>query len=220
MLGQLPYFSPYHSDWNIYIERLEQYFEVNDVDAEKKKALLLTSLDESVYKTLRDVCHPQLPKDKTYAELIQLLSKQFVVRTSIYRERVAFYTAKQEVIDSIAVWFARLKKLSVGCQFGEHHDDVLLDRFISGIRLSAVLDRLCEEDHTLTLAKAVEIATAKESSGGPAPYEFDEEEGFTQIAQCSKGSAGATKKRNRRKKGQKQQADVIDWANLVGLDVI
>lgn len=206
MFGQLPYFNPNYSDWIVYTERLEQYFEANEIDAEKRKALLLTSLYDSVYKMLRDVCHPQLPKDKTIDELLQLLDKQFVIRTSIFRERRAFYTAKQERHEKIAVWFARLNKLSIDCKFGKYNNDVLLDRFISGIRSSAILDRLCEEDQTLTLAKAVEIATTKESSGGAAIVEDDEAEGSTPIAQCGKGG-GATKKRSRRKKDKNQQAD-------------
>lgn len=122
MLGQLPYFG---LECSVYTEKLKQYFEVNNVDAKKRKALLLSSsLDETVYKTLRDLCQPQQPKDKTYEELIQLLSNQYVVRTSIYRERVAFYTDKQERNETIAAWYARLKKLSMNCKFGEHCDNV------------------------------------------------------------------------------------------------
>lgn len=164
LIGELPIFYSGASDWQVYTERLEQFFEVNDIAAEKKKALLLTSVGEDTYKTLRDVCHPLLPKNKTFDELIELLNKQFVVRTSVFRERVKFYTAKQYPNETIAFWFARIKKLSVDCRFGDRFDDVLLDRFISGLRSSAILDRLCEEDEDLTLQKAVEIATNKESS--------------------------------------------------------
>lgn len=206
LIGNLPYFSMGYSDWHVYCERLEQYFEVNDIDAEKRRALLLTSLDETVYKTLRDVCHPSLPKERTYDELLQLLSKQFVVRTSVYRERVSFYTAKQERGETIATWFARLKKLSVDCKFGEHFDAVLLDRFISGLRSSVILDRLCEEDESLTLQKAVDIATSKESSAGADLY-ADDDDVCTPMMACGMDQAGGVpiKKRNHRKKKQTQQ---------------
>lgn len=164
MIGELPTFYAGSSDWQIYTERLEQFFEVNEIPAEKKKALLLTSVGDDTYKTLRDVCHPQLPKDKTFDELIELLNKQYVVRTSVFRVRVKFYLAKQDTHETIAQWFARIKNLSISCQFGDNTDSVLLDRFISGLRASAILDRLCEENDGLTLQKAVEIATTKESS--------------------------------------------------------
>lgn len=204
LLGFLPYFCPSYCDWYVYTERLEQYFEVNDVDPENRKAILLTSLDESIYKTLRAVCHPQLPKEKTYEQLMQVLSEQYIVRTSIYRERVAFYTEKQEHNETIAAWFARLKKLSINCKFGEHFDSVLLDRFISGLRSSVILDRLCEEEPSLTLAKAVEIATTKEASAGTDLHSDGEEVAVPYDQAQLRSSAN---KRNRCKKGQKQQAE-------------
>lgn len=165
-VGTLPHFETGFSDWQVYTERLEQYFDVNNIDADKKKALLLTSIDEEIYKTLRDVCHPVLPKTKTYSELIQVLNKQFIVRTSVHRERIAFYAARQVPDESTALWFARIKKLSIDCKFGDIFEMVLLDRFISGMSASDIVDRLCEEDEKLTLQKAVDIATSKESSAG------------------------------------------------------
>ena len=164
MIGELPIFYAGSSDWQVYVERLEQFFEVNDIAEDKKKALLLTSVGEDTYKTLRDVCHPLLPKNKTFEELIELLNKQYVVRTSVFRERVKFYTARQYATESISNWFVRIKKLSVDCKLGNKFDDVLLDRFISGLRPTPILDRLCEEEDTLTLKQAVEIAVNKESS--------------------------------------------------------
>lgn len=61
-------------------------------------------------------------------------------------------------------WFARIKKLSIDCRFGGDLESILLDRFISGLKPSPILDRLCEEDETLKLEDAVAIATNKESS--------------------------------------------------------
>lgn len=163
MIGQIPYFYG-GGDWTVFSERLDQFFEVNEIDDVKKRALLLTAIDDMVYKTLRDLSHPELPKDKTYAELIELLNKQFVVRTSVFRERAKFYSARQYPNESIPNWFARIKNLSVDCKFGDQFGAIMLDRFISGLRATAILDRLCEEDEDLTLQKAVEIATSKESS--------------------------------------------------------
>lgn len=173
-VGTLPHFETGISDWQVYTERLEQYFEVNNIETDKKKALLLTSVDEEIYKTLRDVCHPVLPKTKTYSELIQLLNKQFIVRTSVHRERIAFFAARQMPGETIALWFARIKKLSIDCKFGDIFDAVLLDRFISGMVASDIVDRLCDEDEKLTLQKAVDIASTKESStGGGQKRHFD-----------------------------------------------
>lgn len=165
LFGDIPKFDSHDDDWLVFTERLEQFFEINDVPEEKKKAILITSISDDVYKTLRDVCHPNLPKTKTFDELCALLNKQFVVKTSVFRERVTFYNAKQTSGESIANWFARIKKLSVDCKFGDRFDEILLDRFISGLRSPPILDRLCEEDEDkLTIQQAVEIAVTKESA--------------------------------------------------------
>lgn len=165
LIGEIPKFYSAHDDWQVFTERLEQFFEINDVAEEKKRAILLTSISDDVYKTLRDVCHPLLPKQKTFDELCELLNKQFVKKTSVFRERVTFYNSKQMKDESISSWFARIKKLSVDCKFGDRFDDILLDRFISGLKSNALLERLCEEDEDkLTLQSAVEIAITKESA--------------------------------------------------------
>lgn len=171
-------------------ERLEQFFEINDVKDEKKRAILITCISDDVYKTLRDVCHPTLPKEKSFEELCELLAKQFLVKTSVFRERFNFYNTKQSKDESIAGWFARLKKLSVDCKFGDRFDDILLDRFISGLKQGPILDRVCEEDEgKLTLQQVVEIAITKESA---TKDNFDEYESDGEAEQQKKG------RRNRR----------------------
>lgn len=163
MIGEMPTFNSKNDDWQVYTERLEQFFVMNDIPEEKKKAILITSIDSDIYKILRDVCYPVQPAEKSFDEICTLLNKQFVVQKSMYRERHRFYNSHRGVGESIASWFARLKKLSVDCHFGEEFDAVLLDRFISGLQPSVILDRLCEET-SLTLQQAVDIAVSKESS--------------------------------------------------------
>lgn len=196
--GELPHFYGDFGDWNVFSERLEQFFEINDVPDEKKRAILITCIGDDVYKTLRDVCHPALPKEKTFDELCELLNKQFVKKTSVFRERCNFYNAKQQANETISAWFARVKSLSIDCKFGERFDGILLDRFISGLKPSPVLDRLCEEDEdTLTIQQALDIAVTKESSTKDKGYNDDEDD-----EQPKKGKNSRNKKR-----GKKQQQD-------------
>lgn len=153
------------SDWFVYIDRFEQFFNVNDVPQEKRKAMLLISISRKEYKILRDVCHPALPKEKSYSEIVELLSKQFVRKPPTLRERHRFYNAHQRPTESVTSWFIRINQLSINCKLGEKQDDILLDRFISGLKPSAILDRLfAEEGSALTLQEAFEIATNKESA--------------------------------------------------------
>lgn len=143
VIGIIPIFYSKNSDWLVYAEKLEQFVVANDISEEKKKAILLMSILQSDYKILRDVCHPILPKDKSFSQLIEVLNRLFVQRTSVFRERYNFYNARQNVDETIINWFTRIKNLSIDCKFDEQHDDILLDRFISGMAPSVILDRLC-----------------------------------------------------------------------------
>lgn len=202
LIGDLPRFHGEYDDWLVFTERLEQFFEINDVVEEKKKAILITSISDQIYKTLKDLCFPLLPKEKTFNELCELLNKQFVIKTSVIRERYTFYNAKQMAGESIANWFARIKKLSIDCKFGERFDAILLDRFLSGLRPSPIFDRLCEEDEDkLTVQLAYEIAINKESSIKDSYVDGDEGDG-DEVTAATGGNRRNRGGRNRRGKNQ------------------
>lgn len=162
LVGSIPNFNQYCDNWDTYAEILEQFFIVNNIEDEKKSAFLISCIGAETYKTLRDLCHPFLPKDKSFDELAGLLKKQFSPQIAIFRERTNFYEAKQLPGENVITYYGRLKKLSVDCKFGEFLEAVLLDKFITGLRPGQVLDRLCEENETLTLQQAVDIAMNKE----------------------------------------------------------
>lgn len=162
MIGSIPEFNGSVDDWNVYQERLEQFFEVNDIAAQKQVALLISVIGADSYKTLRDLCHPVLPKNKTFEELCNLLRKQYSPQVAVFRERTNFYNARQEGYENVTQWFGRLKKLSVDCKFGENLESILVDKFVTGLRTGQILDRLCEENESLTLEQALELAVNKE----------------------------------------------------------
>lgn len=162
IVGTIPNFNQYSDNFDTYAEILDQFFIVNNVEDEKKSAFLISCIGAESYKTLRDLCHPFLPKQKTFDELAELLRKQFSPQIAIFRERINFHDAKQLPGENTITFYGRLKKLSVDCKFGEHLESVLLDKFVTGLRPGQVLDRLCEENETLTLQQAVDIAINKE----------------------------------------------------------
>lgn len=162
IVGTIPNFNQYTDNFDTYAEILDQFFIVNNVEDEKKSAFLISCIGADSYKTLRDLCHPFLPKQKTFDELAELLRKQFSPQIAIFRERINFHDAKQLLGENTIMFYGRLKKLSVDCKFGEHLESVLLDKFVTGLRPGQVLDRLCEENESLTLQQAVDIAINKE----------------------------------------------------------
>uniref|UniRef100_A0A2M3Z3X0 Putative transcription factor spt20 n=1 Tax=Anopheles braziliensis TaxID=58242 RepID=A0A2M3Z3X0_9DIPT len=170
LVGTIPEFTVELDDWNVYYERLEQFFEVNEITPEKRSAFLISCIGSQAYKSLRDLCHPALPKDRPFEELCELLRKQFSPQVAIFRERTHFYNATQSVGENVTQWYGRLKKLSVDCKFGSNLEAILLDKFITGLRPGQVLDRLCEENETLRLEQALDIAINKECAVKESAY--------------------------------------------------
>lgn len=164
IVGTIPTFNQGIDDWKTYSEILDQFFIVNNVEDDKKSAFLISCIGSDTYKTLRDLCHPVLPKDKKFDDLSEILRKQFSPQVAIFRERTNFYNAKQNNAENVTSWYGRVKRLSVDCKFGDNLEAILLDKFITGLKVGQVLDRLCEENETLTLQQAVDIATNKECS--------------------------------------------------------
>lgn len=191
------------SDWITNVQILEQHFDAHDFPEKLKKAALLELLDEYDYIQLRDLCYPIKLMDKTYDELFKIIYDFFVPKTSVFRKRHTFYNAQQEPNETVNDWFNRIRRLASECRFGDRFESVRLNRFISGLRPSEVLDRLFEEDiEALTMESALEIAAAKESVTRDNFVEgVDHEE--------TKTERRARKKRQRRNKKKKQ------WSNLL-----
>ncbi|XP_053675811.1 uncharacterized protein LOC128726054 [Anopheles nili] len=185
LIGTIPEFSVNFDDWNVYYERLEQFFEVNEIPLEKRSAFLISCIGSQAYKSLRDLCHPSLPKDRPFDDLCELLRKQYSPQVAIFRERTHFYNATQSLGENVTQWYGRLKKLSVDCKFGSNLEPILLDKFITGLRPGQVLDRLCEENETLRLEQALDIAVNKECAVKESAYQ--------QPAVCGATGAGATR---------------------------
>lgn len=163
VVGSVPNFSS-SSSWTVFEERLDQWFVANKLDEESQKvAILLTLLDEEVYTTLRNLLHPDLPKDKSYKEVGDCLRSHFSKHVNIFRERKLFYEAKQLSNESVTEWIERLKSLVVNCSFGGYLSNVLRDKFVTGITQANLLDRMCEEKESATFEELCKTALQKEA---------------------------------------------------------
>lgn len=163
-VGIIPEFSGETDDWNVYREILEEFFKANGVKNDNRVSVLISVIGADTYRTLRDLCHPTSPRDKTYDQLCTLLAKQFVPEIAIFRERARFYRAQQRRGEDVKSWYARLKKLSVDCKFGTQLEPLLLDKFVVGLVVGPIQDRLCEESERLTLKDALDLAANRESA--------------------------------------------------------
>nr|XP_029715891.1 uncharacterized protein K02A2.6-like [Aedes albopictus] len=150
--------------WEMYQERLEQYFVAVDLEEERKSAVLLTSISLEVYQTVKNICHPAKPNEKSYVELCALLKGRFCPTMVTYRERAVFYRARQESGETVQEWYVRLKKLSLNCEFGEHLDHALKDIFVTGLQPGPIFERLCEEEDFVPLENLLRVAAKKEAT--------------------------------------------------------
>lgn len=164
LLCELPVFWGNNDSFPKFYDHLEQAFEANGIDREKRKTWLFTCFEGNIRRTLKAICHPDSPTSKTYDELCELLKRQYNPRAMAYRARFEFYNAQQRTEDCVQEWYGRIKELSLDCSFGDRYSEILLDRFISGMMPSAIRDRICEEEMGhLEIEHALEIATDEEA---------------------------------------------------------
>ena len=62
------YFNETAEDFENYVERMDQWAELNGVE-EKKVGMLLSVVGTNAYRLLKDILTPEKPKDKTHPEL-------------------------------------------------------------------------------------------------------------------------------------------------------
>lgn len=58
-------------EWEEFVERIELYFEANEIEDEgKRRAIFLTKIDAETYSVVRKVCAPKKPKETDLKDII------------------------------------------------------------------------------------------------------------------------------------------------------
>jgi len=157
-LGHIEEFGGNNEDWPQYVERLEHFFAANSIEDEgKKRAVFLSVVGAATYKTLRNIVSPAKPGDKTYAALVEALSKHFNPKPSEIVERFKFHSRVRKPGESVATYVAELRALTEFCNFGDTLEVMIRDRLVCGINDTVLQKRLLAESE-LTYTKAVEMA--------------------------------------------------------------
>lgn len=164
--GHLPYFYQDEHTWEEYRERLTQFFIINDIDDAKKKELLIQSMGGDIHSHLFRLTNTF--ESEPFAELLELLEKLFADSTdrggtTTYHYRVRFYSAEQHSNESNRDWLKRVKNLSAFCKFQTDYEAIVLDKFISGMRKSVILETLLDQEYPMKWDKITEIAFKEES---------------------------------------------------------
>ncbi len=165
-IGNMQPFDDTTETFTCYIERLELFFEANDI-TEKKKSALLSLIGPKTYNLLRGLTSPNKPKDKSYKEIIEILEGHLSPPPLEIAERYKFHKRNQLPGESINAFVAALKQMTEHCNFEGFIPQALRDRFVCGLTNESIQKKLlCERD--LTLEKAITIATAMEQAGKDA----------------------------------------------------
>ena len=103
--GSLGEFDQRTGDWKSYIERAraQQYFAANDViDADKQRAILLSSVGDKTYRTIKDVLSPDAPATVVLATLIKKMTQHFQPAPSEIVQHFRFNTRVRQPHESVA----------------------------------------------------------------------------------------------------------------------
>ena len=141
-IGHIGEFNETAEDFESYVERMDQWAELNGVGEEKKAGMLLPMVGANAYILVKDILTPEKPKDKTYAELREALLSYCSPKPLIIAQRYKFYKRGQKEGEYVADYVITLKRLSATCDFGEFLKQALRDRLVCYLRDENIQRRL------------------------------------------------------------------------------
>ena len=151
-------------DWPQYIERVDHFFTANGIDyAGKKKSAFLSSVGSATYATVRNLVSPAKPGDKSYDQLVTILTDHFNPTPSETVQRFKFHSRFRKPSESVAEFVSELRSLAEFCNFGANLEEMLRDRLVCGIQNTHIQKRLLGEK-TLTFARALELSQVLETA--------------------------------------------------------
>ncbi|XP_063366808.1 uncharacterized protein LOC134655287 [Cydia amplana] len=162
-IGKLEVFNVESDSWSTYVERLEQYFVVNETKEEHKVPTLITVMGNQAYELLVTLCTPDKPASKKFAELVKVMSGHLQPKPSLLAERYRFRNRKQKTGESVADFVAELKKLAKHCVFGTQLTESLRDQLVCGLCDETIRQRLFTEDN-ISFDRALQVAVAMEAA--------------------------------------------------------
>ena len=160
-IGQIKEYVEGQEDFEYYIERVEQFFEANDIDEKKRVAVLLTVIGAPTYGLLKNLVAPESPSSLRFEDLVGALKNHFSPKQLVIAERFKFHGRSQGEGESISRYIVELKKLAASCDFGSFLNESLRDRLVCGLRDGTIQKKLLSVVD-LTFKRASEIALAME----------------------------------------------------------
>ena len=146
--------------FEVYNERVGLFCVANGInDADKKKAVFLSSIGVETYKLVRNLCTPGNPTDKTLDDLVKLLKEHVAPAPNVILERFKFNSRNRKEGESVADYIAELRNLARDCGYAANLEEMLRDRIVCGIKDNGMQKKmLSEKDLTFERAQAVALS--------------------------------------------------------------
>ena len=117
--GKLEEFDRDSDTWELYIERLNFYFEAKKIGGEGdglklRRSILLSSVGKKTYKLMCDLLAPEKPGDRPYPELCTMVKNHFNPKSSESMQRHKFNNRFRANGESISDFVAALRQLEGG----------------------------------------------------------------------------------------------------------
>jgi hypothetical protein len=154
--GSLQPYDP-STDWKLYDLGLTNFFLANDIkaptgnDPDRRVPILLATIGLRALGIIRSLCAPADPGTKSYADLLSLLRRHYTRTPSKALARQKLTEARQSETESIDEFMARLRELSLHCQYKNATlNEVLRVTLINEVRYESFKNKLLEaENETL-----------------------------------------------------------------------
>ena len=166
LIGDLEQYVP-GEDFEEYLERAENYYELNGiVDIKFKKRLIIHAMGAETYKQLKKLMTPGKPNDEnnTYDIRTEKLKSYYCRKKNEIVEHFAFNKRNQQQGESVLDYAVELQALAKKCEFGSFLDKALRDRFVAGLLNEGMQEKLLNEDAKMKFEDAVKKATTSETS--------------------------------------------------------
>ncbi|XP_049886416.1 uncharacterized protein LOC126380879 [Pectinophora gossypiella] len=163
-IGKLGPFDLDKDNWDLYVDRLEQYFIANDIKEAVKVATLITVIGSDAYELMVNLCTPEKPSTKSFSQLVKVMKTHLQPRPSLLAERFKFRQRSQKRGEKVADYAAELKKMTKDCGFTSSTlKENLRDQFVCGLISDAIRQRLFTEDG-IEFDKAYQLAVTMETA--------------------------------------------------------
>ncbi|GBN68939.1 Transposon Tf2-6 polyprotein [Araneus ventricosus] len=161
---QFEKFDEENENFDCFFERFQTYLDVQNIPADSRAKVFISSLSAKLYQLLKNLLAPDLPSDQNLDKLKNVLKQHLTPKPLIIPSRRKLLNRKQNEGESINSYIAELGALAINCDYDSNMLNIMLrDVFVSGLRDKAILDRLFDEDN-IDLEKTLLIALAMEKA--------------------------------------------------------